>query len=37
LPPDDFLREELFFVAMHPSPFCCIGKQHRMWRLREKF
>ena len=25
LPPEDFLCEELFFVAMQPSPFCSIG------------
>jgi hypothetical protein len=37
LPPEDFLCEELFFVAMQPSPFCCIRKQHDMLRLREKF
>lgn len=36
-PPDDFLCEELFFVAIQPSPFCWFRKQRRMWRLREKF
>ena len=35
LPPED-LREDEPLVAMEQSPFCCIGKPRRMWRLREE-
>jgi hypothetical protein len=30
-----FLPEDFFFTAIERSPFCCIGKQRRMFRLRE--
>lgn len=37
LPPDDFLCEELFFVAIQPSPFCCMGSSAGYGGCARKF